>query len=325
MPFFIRRKRAAASTPNRGSGTSSTDNTSAVIKNNKSNCKRTKISNQPTPAVKDKPHEYEEDVYINKQQRWDTFPHDEPQCISSFLWQLSEEDKVIKLADFVGITAHEPFLKQQDECDEGCWQSYYMQARSAAYDALEEHYTRLDGNRGLAELQEDVACFKVSINSNTDEKENYGQNSSAASDNNVVQHVGDFSFDSGSNEFIGDDLVDELGTSTPVDAPPHNSTPSSTTTPLELDDISCVRNGVEDKRKGPSPTNATADLSSFTKDISPSSDDSDNDLSKGEPYLPPFDGNLDTCVGESNVLVSPKKGKHISLLLYSILSYSYLI
>jgi len=238
---------------------------------------------------------------------------------------LSEEDKVINLADFVGITAHEPFLKQQDECDEGCRQSYYIQACSAAYDALEEHYTRLDGNRGLVELQEDVACFRV-FDSGTDEEVKDEQNSSAAaSDNNTVQDVGDFSFDSGSNEFIGDDLVDELGTSTPVDAPPHNSTPSSTTTSLELDDISCVRNGVEDKRKGPSPTNATADLSSFTKDTSPSSDDSNNDLSKGEPYLPPFYGNLDTCVGESNVLVSPKKGKHISLLLYSILSYSYLI
>jgi len=66
------------------------------------------------------------------------YPHDEPPSISSLLWQLSEEDKIIKLADYVGI-AHEPFLNQQDECDVGHGQQRnYVDACSYAYNALEE-------------------------------------------------------------------------------------------------------------------------------------------------------------------------------------------
>ena len=306
MPFSIFRKRVVDPTPTPSNGSSvaiGADNSTAAadIKNNTTSCKRKKLSNNlSTHVVNDKLHEYEEDIYITKQ-RWDTYPHDEPPCISSIVWQLSEEDKVIQLADYVGITEHKPFLELQDEYDVGCRQRNYMKACSAASNALEQHYARLGDNRGLVELQEDVASFKVSIDSDTNTNEEV-TSAAAASDNSIVEDVGDFSFDNGGNESIGD-WLGELRTDIPADVPLHDNAQSSTTTTTLKLDISCIGHGVEETRKddGPSPTNATANLSSFTRDASPAFDSSNGSYDDGnEDALPSFN---------NDGVVSPKKGK----------------
>jgi len=167
------------------------------------------------------------------------YPHDEPPSISSLLWQLSEEDKIIKLADYVGI-AHEPFLNQQDECDVGHGhQRNYVDACSNAYNALEEHYVRLGGDRGLVELQDDVACF------NSDTHTNEEVTSAAASDIiSTVEDVGDFSFDNGGNESIGDELG-ELRNGIPADG-----------TPLKVDR---APNGVESGKQSSVATDVVGD------------------------------------------------------------------
>jgi len=61
-----------------------------------------------------------------------------------------------------------------------------------------------------------------------------------------------------------------------------NAQSSTTTTTLKLD-ISCVRKGVDENREddGPSPTIATADLSSFTRDASPAFDSSNGSYNDG--------------------------------------------
>ena len=191
------------------------DNSTAVdTENNTNSCKRKKLSTLSTLAINSKAKcEYGGD--ISNYRRWDTYPHDEPPSISSLLWQLSEEDKIIKFADYVGI---EPFLNQQDECDVGHGrQRNYVDACSNAYNALEEHYVWLGDDRGLVELQEDVACFRVFIDSDTNTNEEV--TSAAAPDNSTVEDVGDFSFDNGGNESIGDELG-ELRNGIPTDGTP---------------------------------------------------------------------------------------------------------
>ena len=356
MPFFLsfRRKRAATSTTHSSVATS-VDNSTAVhtAENNTNSCKRKKLSTLSTLAINSKAKcEFGGD--ISNYRRWDTYPHDEPPSISSLLWQLSEEDKIIKFADYVGISGHEPFLNQQDECDVGHGrQRNYMDACSTAYNALEEHYVRLGDDRGLVELQQDVACFRVSIDSDTNTK--YEEvTSAAASNNSIVEDVGDFSFDNGGNESIGDELG-ELRNGIPADGTPlifdrapnggesgkdvvafvggddedtaqdagdisidigsnefelvgttptvtsHTNTSHATdeeadkgdNANLKLDSIKCVER-VDNKRNEPSPTDATANLSSFTN-TSPASYDDGN-----EDALPSFN---------DDGVVSPKKGK----------------
>ena len=364
MPFTLLRIRKRPTTSNGSSVAAGANNSTTVdTENNTASQKRKKLSTKPTHAINSKAVcEYGGD--ISNYRRWDTYPHDEPSCISSILWQLSEEGKIIKLADYVGIE-HEPF--HQDECDVGHGrQGNYMDACSTAYNALEEHYIRLGDDRGLKELQEDVAYFRVSIDSDTNTYEEV--TSAATSDNSTVEDVGEFSFDNDGNESIGDELgelrtgipadgtplkfdraptgvesgeqsadvvavvdgntaldsgnisvdigsnesingaTDGLGessTSTPADVPLHDNAQSSTTTTTLKLDISCIRHGVEENRKddGPSPTNATANLSSFTN-TSPAPESNNGSYDEGEHNITHFSHG-----GNDALVSSSKKGK----------------
>ena len=126
-------------------------------------------------------------------------------------------------------------------------------------------------------------------------------------DGDIAQDDGDFSFDIGSNESINDGL----GT-TPTDAsssPTNNTSPTigeevgdsdnapSTTSNLKLDGIKYVER-VDNKRTDPSPTNVTANLSSFTNERGPE-----------DKELLTFDDSPTKNVVESSVKVSPRKGK----------------
>ena len=117
----------------------------------------------------------------------------------------------------------------------------------------------------------------------------------------IAQDDGDFSVDIGSNT---SPTTDE------DNAPP-------TTSNLKLDSIKCVER-VDDKRIGPSPTNVTANLSSFTKDTSPAFDSSNGsyDQDKDDEDLTSFDDSPAEC-RESDGLVSPKKGKAFICFVFS--------
>jgi len=220
-PFHQSRKRAISTPPNDScsSSTAISNEGGAHIKSNKTSQHKKQCTQQSTHAVNSKANLEYRGVSNNRQQL-DTNPDDgdsEPLYISSILLQLLSEDKVIKLADYVEITAHEPFLKQQDEYDIGHGQRYYTDACSAAYKALEKYYARLGDDRGLAELQEDVdSCFnKVSINFDTDEDESVAADEG---DNNYTKQNDDedFRFDSGG----GEGGFGELRTGIPADGAP---------------------------------------------------------------------------------------------------------
>ena len=73
----------------------------------------------------------------------------------------------------------------------------------------------------------------------------------------------------------------------------------------------------------PSPTGTNADISRFTNDISPAPDSNNGSYDKDEDdedALPTFENIPAECIGESDGLVSPKKGKaFICFVLYSVL------
>ena len=276
MPFpsYTRKRTTPTKAENRGSSSSSSSTTT------KSNCssKRKKLPTQSIQA-NDNKAEYEGDVIDNRPQL-DTDPDEgdsEPLCISSILLELVEKGKVRKLADYVGINnkKYKRLLKQQEdqeECVDGYGQDLNREVDLAASDALYQHYSRLGDDRGLVELKEVAACFEVSNDSEDEVEEE--QNSSA-----VEEDGGGISFDNvGGDESNWTDGLGELDTS-PADLPSHNATQSSTTTTTLKLDISCLG-----KRNGPSPTNATADLSSYTEDPNPA------DLYvQDEDDLPSFD------------------------------------